>query len=148
MIRRATIDDIDDCVDLTIEFFGSFLSKHGIPILESDVRDVAKTYILNDQMLVIERDGLVLGITAWAIVPHPANRYAKIFYEMIWCVKSECKTDVLALLRAIEKEANKSDVDMIVMANLATESESQLKRIFEKRGYEFLETHYNKVIRR
>lgn len=147
MIRYATIDDLESCVELAIEFFEPFLKEHGVPVIEQDVRNVALNTITANQMLVVEHDKEIQGITAWACVPHPANSKLKIFYETIWCVKSKFKTDTLLLLRALEREALIANADLILMANLASDNEEQLKRIFVKKGFKFMETHYLRQIK-
>ena len=139
--------DLDAITKLAMEFFASFLSKHGIPAIEQDVKNVALMALTARQILVVEHDGEVQGVTAWAVVPHPANSKIKIFYETIWCVKSKFKTDALLLLRALESEANIINADMILIANLSSENEEQLRRIFTKRGFTFLETHYSKLLK-
>jgi hypothetical protein len=147
MIRRATLNDLDACVVLTSEFFAPFLSTHGVKVRDLDVRKVAFHAIQNNQLLVVEHDGKVEGITSWMVIPHPANNTLKIFYETIWCVKSKFKTDVLLLLRALEREALLANADLMLMANLSDIHEEQLKRIFIKRGFNFLETHYGKTLK-
>ena len=129
MIRPASLGDVKECVQLTVEFFKPFLEKHGIDVILQDVYNVAVASISSNQVLVVEHDKKICGLTAWAIIRHPANSKVRIFYETIWCVKSEDKTDVLLLLRALENEAVKSKADMLVIANLNTDTEEQLKRI-------------------
>lgn len=147
MIRHATMKDLDACVRLAIEYFEPFLFKHGVPVVVGDVRNVAIQAINSNQILVVEHDGEVQGLTAWAIIPHPANTGLRIFYETIWCVKSKFKTDTLLLMRSLEREANIANADLILMANLSNETEERLRRIYIKRGFDFLETHYGKQLK-
>lgn len=147
MIRRATDNDLDACVKLCIEFFSTFLGNHGVPVIEADVRMVAIQAIASNQLIVVEHDGEVQGLAAWACIPHPANQAYKIFYETIWCVKSKFKTDTLLLFRALEREAIKVGADLILMANLANDTEDQVRRIFLKRGFSFIESHYGRTIK-
>lgn len=147
MIRKATIQDLEPCVKLGIDFFGKFLTDNGVPVIEEDVRTVAIDSINRNQILVVDHDGEVCGLTAWMIVGHPANHNYKIFFETIWCVKSKFKTDTLLLLRALEREALSCKADMIVIANLSIQTEKQLRRIYTNKGFNFLETHYSKSLR-
>ena len=146
MIRLGKIKDLEDIVALTAEFFSPFLRNHGVEVIDDDVRNVALQAIVNNRILVVERDDKVVGIASWMVIPHPANSKMKIFYETIWCVKSNHKTDALSLLRTLEGEAELVGADLMLMANLAEENEAQLKRIFIKRGFSFLETHYGKQL--
>ena len=147
MIRFGKIKDLEDIVSLATEFFAPFLHDHGVDVIKDDVRNVAIQAIVNNRILVVERDNKVVGIASWMVIPHPANSRIKIFYETIWCVKSEHKTDALSLLRTLEGEAELVGADLMLMANLAEENEEQLKRIFVKRGFAFLETHYGKQLK-
>jgi len=145
MIRPATIKDIDACVDLCIDFFEDMLNGGGINVVREDVKAVALKSIIESKILVVDHDG-VQGLVAWEIVPHPANHSVKIFYETIWCVKSEHKTDALLLLRTLEKEAIKSGAEIIVVANLYNEYEEQMNRILLKMKYQYLESHFSKQL--
>jgi len=146
MIRRATLADLKPCVALACEFFSPFLTKHGVPVRPDDVERVAIMAITKNQMLVVDHDGKICGVTAWIIDGHPANSKIKIFYEIIWCVKSEFKTDTFLLLRKMEHEAKEAGANFMVMANMATDIEEQIRRILTKKRYTFLETHYGKQI--
>ena len=146
MIRRATINDLNAIVLLTAEFFSPFLAKFGVQSNLSDIRNTALQSISARQVLVVDHNGIVNGVAAWAIISHPANSNVKIFYETIWCVKSKFKTDAFLLLRSLEREAVIAKADLILMANLSDVHEEQLKRIFNKRGFSFIETHYSKQL--
>jgi len=148
MIRRARLTDIDICTDLAVEFFDPFLRKHGMPTVRADVRKVAVQTITKKNMLIVERDGQVKGMAGWEVLAHPANSQIKIFYETVWCVKSKVKTDVLLLLRSLERIAREVGADLLLLANLSEEHEAQLKRIFIKQGFTFLESHYSKMLKR
>jgi len=147
MIRHATIADLPACVKLACEFFSNFLLAHGVPVRPDDVERVAIMAITNNQMVVIDHDGEINGVAAWIVDGHPANSKIKIFYEIIWCVKSKFKTDTLLLLRTMEREAKASGAAFMVMANMATETETQVRRILTKNKYTFLETHYSKDLK-
>jgi len=146
MIRQAELKDLDVCIDLAIEFFKPFLDKHHIPLNKEDLRKTAEQSIIAQKALVIEHNKEVQGVASWFVTNHPANFGIKIFYETIWCIKSNFKTDVLLLLRALEAKAKEVNADLILIANLSNERENQLRRIFCKRGFSFLETHYSKKI--
>ena len=146
MIRRATLADLKSCVALACEFFSPFLTSHGVPVRPDDVERIAIMSITKGQMLVIDHDGEICGVTAWIVDGHPANSKIKIFYEIIWCVKSKFKTDTLLMLRTMEREAKTSGAAFMVMANMATEIEEQMRRILTKSKYTFLETHYQKFL--
>ena len=95
-----------------------------------------------NQVMVVERDKKVVGMTAWSLFPHPANTSCIIFQEILWGVNSPNKTDALCLLRAIEAKALELKANVVVLANLSLTNEPQMKRIYNKRGYRYLESHY------
>jgi len=144
MIRLATIDDAQACYDLAKEIYGDFMLLHGIEIVEEDLRKTTDYFIKTNQVLVVERDNKVVGMTAWLLVSHPANSNCKIWQEILWCCNSPNKIDALVLLRAIEMKANELGADVIVLANLSLENEPQLRRIYSKMGYQYMESHYAK----
>jgi hypothetical protein len=146
MIRQALAKDIEPCVDLCIDFFKDMLNGGGIHVVREDVKAVAVKAVVEQKMMVIEHNGEVQGLVSWEVVPHPANHSVKIFYETIWCVKSKQKTDTLLLLRTLEREAEKSGAEIVVMANLFNKYESQMRRILLKRGYQYMESHFSKTI--
>lgn len=145
MIRLATISDTQACFDMAREIYGDFMLVHGIEIVNNDLWRTVEFFINSNQALVVERDNQIVGMTAWILVPHPANASCKIFQEVLWCCNSQSKTDALFLLRAIEAKANELGADIIVLANLNLDNESRLRRIYERMGYAFMESHFARV---
>ena len=146
MIRLATLDDKQACFDLAKLIYGDFMLVHGIEMVDEDLRKTVEFFIKSNQALVIERDDKVVGMTAWLLVPHPANMKCKIFQEILWGVNSPNKTDALLLLRAIEAKAKEVEANVVILANLSLENESQIRRIYNKKGYAFMESHYSKIL--
>lgn len=146
MIRKATLNDRDNCYDLAKEVYGEFMARHGIEINEIDLYKTVDFFITNGQNLVIEQDGKVCAMTAWLITGHPANSQLKIFSEVLWCCKSKYKTDALILLRGLEAQAKLSGASIIILANLSLENEPRLRKIYGRMGYVYMESHYQRGI--
>ena len=144
MIRKATAQDTERCLGLAKRFYGGFLSGIGIEIIDDDLRKTVEYFIATKQNLIVDYEGLVVGMAAWIITPHPANSKCKIFQEVLWCCNSPIKTDALLLLRGLEREAAESGSDLIMLANLSLENEPAIRRIYGKRGYIYAESHYAK----
>lgn len=147
MIRQATPKDHDDCFNLAKSLYGKFMFDHGMPIVEADLSKTVYFFITSGQNLVVEQEGKVVGMCAWMVTGHPANQNCKVFQEVLWCIQSKFKTDALLLLRALERKANESGAQVIVLANLALDNENALRRIYGKLGYEFMETHFSRTNR-
>lgn len=147
MIRQATPKDREDCFNLAKKLYGKFMFEHGVALMEEDLFKTVDLFIENGQNLVVEQDGKVCGMCAWLVTGHPANFKCKIFQEVLWCMESKYKTDALLLLRALERKANESGAEVVVLANLALDNEKALGRIYGKLGYEFMESHYSRTNR-
>lgn len=156
MIRLGDAGDIEKIIELVRSVYEPFLEKYGIPMNEENLRHTTAMLVKLKQTLVVEHDReedetrfnkTVVGVAAWGIVPHPANNSCKIFQEILWCIKGGQPMDALALLRAIEDKARELKADIIVLANLSLENESKLRKIYNRRGYEYMETHYSKALK-
>ena len=145
MIRLAVKADAQACTDMAKNVYGDFMLLHGIEMVDEDLRKTVESFIKLKQVLVVERDGEVFGMTAWILVPHPANSKCKIFQEILWCCDSPNKMDALLLLRAIEAKSKELGANITVLANLSLENEPRLRRIYNKRGYQYMESNYAKV---
>ena len=144
MIRPAVIDDRDSVHWLCKEVYGDFMTANGITMVDSDLYKTVDLFITLQQALVVEHDGIICGMCAWLVSPHPANANCRIWQEVLWCLKSIHKTDALALIRAMEDKAKEANADVMILANLSLENEPKLRRIYGKRGFNYLETHYSR----
>lgn len=146
MIRDARSDDIKEMIALTQKVYTPFLEKHGLPINQDDIKTTATNCVKNNQCLIVERDNKVVGLAAWQLLPHAANYKCVIFQEILWCLDSPNVMDASILLKAIERKAKELKADIIILGNLSIENEPQLRRIYSKLGYSYLETQYSKQI--
>jgi hypothetical protein len=148
LIRSPEIEDVDRLSELTFEVYGDFLKKHGVSVNSDNLRTTTEAFIRTKQCIVVERGGKIVGVAGWQMSPHPVNYSCKIFQEVLWCLKSDNVMDASMLLKAIERKAVELKADIVILANLHIEHELQLRKIYMKLGYSFLESHYAKTIRR
>ena len=144
LIRLVEDKDMADCVRLSKLMYNDFLTRYGIPMVDKDLYETVQRFVKSKQILICEREGSVRGLAAWVVTPHPANGEVKIFQEVVWAVDSDNPYDAMELLRALEKQATSMAVDIIVLANLSEMNDERLKRIYKKKGYEYLESHFSK----
>jgi hypothetical protein len=144
MIRPATSSDTERCLILAKQFYGDFLFENGIEMVDDDLRRTVEYFIASGQNLVVEHDGLISGMVAWIISPHPANAQCKILQEVLWCCNSKILIDALLLLRGFERKAAESNADVVMLANLSLNNEPTLRRIYGRMGYVYTESHYSK----
>ena len=146
MIRDPEPKDIDRLTELTTEVYGDFMAKSGMPLIKENLKRTVEAFVKMKQGVVLERDGKIVGIAAWHITPHPANFSCKVFQEILWCLKSSNIMDASILLKAFIRKAEEAKANIIVLVNLSVENEPQLRRIYKKLGFEYLESHYSKAI--
>jgi len=144
VIRIATLNDTERCLVLAKEFYGDFMLSHGIEMVDEDLRKTVEYFISTGQNLIVEHEGIVVGMVAWMITPHPANFKCKILQEVLWCCNSKILIDALLLLRGFERKAVEANADVIMLANLSLQNEPTLRRIYGKMGYQYTESHYSK----
>jgi hypothetical protein len=144
LIRAVEDKDIGVCFDMTKQMYGDFMAKHGLAMNDKDLMNVVNMFVTKKQVLVLERAGKVVAMTAWTLSPHMANAKIIVYQEVLWCCNSPVKTDAFVMLRAIEKKAAELCADIVVLSNLSEMNEERLRRIYKLKGFEYLETHYAK----
>jgi len=97
------------------------------------------------RVLVIKRDGIVRGALGFFIVSDP-NDGAKIAQEAFWFVHPSARGIGLRLLAKYEETAREIGAKRISMAHINGLMDGKLAKLFEKRGYRAVETHYWRTI--
>ncbi len=146
MIRDPKLIDISRIAELTKEVYGEFMTKHGMELNDANLLTTAEAFVKTKSCILCERGGKIVGIAAWHLSPHPGNYSLKIFQEVMWVMKSPEIMDASILLKALDRKAIELKADVVVMVNLSADNELRLRRIYEKLGYEYLESHYAKTI--
>lgn len=146
MIRGPRPTDKDRMTELVGSVYGEFMQDSGMPLVAKDLANTVDVFIKTKCCLLVERDGIVVGIAAWQLSPHPGNYSCVVFQEILWCLKSSNIMDASILLKAIERKAIELKANILILGNLSIENEEQLRRIYGKLGFKFIESHYSKTL--
>ena len=142
MIRLAAIGDIPRLLDLGEQFAAT------VPAMANFNREIAHlswtSFIESDIALVLMIDDYS-GMLAAIISPDPYTGEL-VATEMAWFVSPDNRGGGIRLLAEFEKRAKQVGCKRIIMAHLITEQTKQLEKLYERRGYVPLETHYIKDI--
>ena len=94
-------------------------------------------------LMIVEKDGQdsCEGILFGVRFKSPISTQV-IFQEMIWYVSQEFRSRGVKLLGEVEKVLQFQGVGSIIMAVLHNSKTEKLKSLYEKMGYQAIETHY------
>ena len=146
MIRRATIEDLDDrLMPIIEEFYGS--SKFLKNFNKNHCIGMWKKFIANNLgiiFLLIDKEEIV-GFLAALKYPDilTGNLTAT---EMAWFVKESQRGKGLFLLKEFEKWAKSERCKSIIMVHLMDSMPKKLENIYQRMGYESVEIHHKKEI--
>lgn len=136
MIRRATLDDLEHCVDLGAEFH-AYAVWSQIPLNRNDLADFLGRVIEHGAVFLSE-DGMVGGV----LNPLYFNRAYVTASELFWWARKGGRD----LLRAFEQWAHENKVVGVTFSGLADEHAKAIERIFRHEGYVPIETGFYKRI--
>ena len=97
------------------------------------------------RVLVLKRGAQVVGALGFFIVSDP-NDGAKVMQEAFWFVHPSARGAGLRLLLKYEEAARELGAKRISMAHINGLMDGKLAKLFEKRGYRAVETHYWRTI--
>jgi GNAT superfamily N-acetyltransferase len=144
MIRQATAADQDRLVEMAIRFIGETRYKDVVVINPAQLEAlVGRVLDLGVIFVADVYDGYLVGMLALVALTHPisAEPYAD---ELAWWVEPAYRrgTIGLALLDAGEHWARTHGLAAIKM--VAPAGASAVERCYQRRGYEAVETAYQK----
>jgi len=142
-IRPATRDDIPRLVTMTRRFIAGSLYAH---VLTDSPEAVAAVYthLVDDAsggVFVAETEAGVVGLLALARTTSLFSGQ-RLAVEVAWWVEPEARGCGQALLKAGERWAVESGADQIQMVAPACADGQRVGRLYARRGYAPLETHY------
>lgn len=97
------------------------------------------------EVFIIETDGVITGMLGAMIYPDP-NDGALVATEMFWYVAPEARGAGLRLLRDFEAWATDRGAARLIMVHLHDLMPEALAKLYQRRGYRPVETHYIKEI--
>jgi N-acetylglutamate synthase-like GNAT family acetyltransferase len=139
MIRKAVVSDLPAMVEMGRKFHEA--SGYG-DITEFDGLSLA-TALQNAPdavFLVVEKDGVVVGMTGAMVYPLYFNLKHKAAQEMFWWVEPEHRGVGAQLFSALEAEVKKMGAESLTMN--ALERFSWVGGYYEKRGYKPIERSF------
>jgi N-acetylglutamate synthase-like GNAT family acetyltransferase len=138
-VRLACIEDIPALHPMAVQF----TSAHGL--VEYDEAEITNTLthlIVSHTFLVLEDNGIVVGVAAAIVAPCIWNRKQILFQELCWWVEPEHRGfGGIKLLKALEACAPEGAT--VVLSTLAN---SPIKAsTLEKLNYIAVETAYKRI---
>jgi len=98
-------------------------------------------------VMVIEDDGELAGSLGF-IVSQDLHSGEKIMVETFWFTDPLKRGCGLRLLDAYEKYADEYSMDKIAMVHMMDSYPESLERLYVRRGYQLIEKHYVKELRK
>jgi GNAT superfamily N-acetyltransferase len=139
MIRSATVEDIPRLVEMGKHFIAETEYSGKIKYRPEKLREFAEQQISN--ILVCVDGGLVTGMLAYLIYPHPYTGESTAV-ELFWWVEPEYRGQGIRLLRAVEQIAKDAGAKQIQMGA----PNEWVGGIYKRLGYEQVETVYQRQL--
>jgi GNAT superfamily N-acetyltransferase len=147
VIRLATIDDVPQCLEMGRAFHEESKTLE----IEFDKDSAEKTllHLMSDKnsvLLVVERDGRLIGMAAAMAYPHYLNLKTKVAQEMFWWVAPEARGGMsgVKLLGALESWADEAGCSALTMICLPIDGPAET--IYQRSGYRAVERSYIKRV--
>lgn len=143
MIRLATPEDIDQIAVLGERFISESHYYRLIGINPDALRSVAEMLIAEDNglLLVDEFYGELAGMIGMIATIHPTS-WEPVASELFWYVPPEARGGGIKLLFAAERWAREFGCKRCIMVS----PNDRVGLLYERLGYELLETQYIKVL--
>ncbi len=144
MIRVATKDDFHDIVCMSAEFWQNTIYDDDF-CYDSVYRMVSGCYDYN-LLIVAEKEGELVGFVAGVEGKLLANHSVKIGAELAWWLNPSARGGSLGvkMLKAAEKQAKDNGIKYWSMMYMESSMPEQIRKIYEKMGYQLAETTYVK----
>lgn len=141
MIRKARESDIPEALHLFREWHEKVLCNFGFNYSPLDVVDSIKFYLNKGVCFASEKEGKLDGYLGGMVTCHPLNYSQRIFHIAFWNCKEGSRSAIPLL-----KEANifciENGIDFILSAAMVNHKKDLISKIYNKLGYEELETNY------
>ena len=146
IIRKATIDDLDQIVEMANRFiaFAPHLSliRHSADDIVNTVKSVLESGII----FVIDVDGRAVGILAAMMTSVWYSPSTKLAAEIMWWVNEEHRGTIasIKLIRTYENWAREQGAQIIAMCDLVIKGHEPVGTTLNRLGYEMSERTYIK----
>ena len=146
IIRKATIDDLDQIVEMANRFIA--FAPHGSLIKHTtdDIVNTVRLFLESGIIFVIDVDGKAVGILFAMMTSVWYSPSTKVAHEMMWWVNEEHRGTIasIKLLRTYEKWALDNGANLIAMSDLVIEGHEPVGTTLNRLGYEMSERTYIK----
>jgi len=146
IIRKATIDDLDQIVEMANRFIA--FAPHGSLITHTtdDIVNTVRLFLESGIIFVIDVDGKAVGILAAMMTSVWYSPLTKVAHEMMWWVNEEHRGTIasIKLIKAYEKWAREQGAQIIAMCDLVIEGHEPVGTTLNRLGYEMSERTYIK----
>jgi hypothetical protein len=149
IIRKATIDDLDQIVEMANRFIA--FAPHGSLIKHTtdDIVNTVRLLLESGIIFVIDVDGKAVGILAAMMTSVWYSPSTKVAHEMMWWVNEEHRGTIasIKLIKAYENWAQENGANLIAMCDLVIEGQEPVGTTLNRLGYEMSERTYIKGVK-
>lgn len=146
LIRHATSDDLSALMPMCRRFYGLCPWADVAPYDEETATAGMAALLANENtgLLVIDRDGVLVGAVGFVLTPVWLSAVFHVAQEVFWWVEPEARgsRDGLKLLQEGERWAEAQGAKAVVMIRLDGMEDDALHRTYTRRGYTAVEHHY------
>lgn len=147
MIRHAMMDDLGAILEMGEEFFKSHpISTTGMPYDYDSTTMYLMDTMEHGMLMVVEKDGDVVGFIGVGISEMPYNTDYKVAQERFFYVHPEHRGIGTKLLKEAEEELKAEGVDIISMVSLQAPGVEKVDAFYRGKGYTPVEHTYAKVL--
>lgn len=141
-IRKAELKDLEAVRELAKQMYDDSLNEFGINYNDTMFESIVPALI--NTTFVMELDDKLVGVLAGHIVNGLATNELT-FQESFWYVEAKHRGHGLKLLTFVENYCRVSNIKFFIIAHMGNR-ETRLERIYKRKGFNLLESHYIKVV--
>lgn len=150
MIRRATVEDIQELVEVGEQFYNYAAKGKGLGFDPKGLEDYL--HVLHNMgtiaIFVMEEDGKIIGSIAGIVSPWYLDPSVRIVQEHWWWILPDHRGAIGALRmeNTLSKWGKELGATKIIMSSIDSPDEESVKEYYKKRGYSYMETNFIKDI--
>ena len=144
IIRKAERYDIPGILRMTKEFQDEGLGQYTLGHTDESAEASITMFVTEQLAVVAVQDDEPIGVLGGFITPFFFDKDSIVFQEILWYVRKDKRkggAGVKMLFKVME-EAKKMGVTHIVMAHTGKVLSDMIGKVYEKLGFEVLETQY------
>jgi len=149
IIRRGQHYDIPGVMKLIDDFQDEGLDEYSLGHDKESALMTVKLFEANHLHVVAIEDDEVIGVLGGFLVPYFLKTKSVAFQEILWYVRMDKRDGGagMKLFYAMQKLAKENGANHMVMAHTGKVVPEKLAAIYDKLGFEVLETQYIREIK-